>query len=135
MTLDIPPDWRTGKVCYVELPADEPEVSAEFYRRAFGWSVGRRGDGSVTFSDTGGGVSGAFVTGRPPATEPGAVLYVMVSDAGTARASVTAAGGRILRESGPGEPEVFAWFADPAGNVLGIYQQPGLAEAEAADLR
>jgi len=26
---------------------------------------------------------------------------------------------------------VFAWFADPGGNVLGVYQQPGLAEAEA----
>ena len=25
---------------------------------------------------------------------------------------------------------VFAWFKDPGGNVLGIYQQPGLAEME-----
>ena len=29
-------------------------------------------------------------------------------------------------------PEVFAWFKDPGGNVLGVYQQPGLAPAEAA---
>jgi hypothetical protein len=28
--------------------------------------------------------------------------------------------------------EKFAWFRDPAGNVLGIYQQPGLADTEHA---
>jgi hypothetical protein len=29
--------------------------------------------------------------------------------------------------------EVFGTFTDPAGNLLGIYQQPGLAEAEEAE--
>jgi hypothetical protein len=32
-----------------------------------------------------------------------------------------------------GFSEVLATFLDPAGNLLGIYQQPGLAEAEAAE--
>lgn len=129
---DVDPGWRTGKLCYLELPAEDVEVSAEFYRRCFGWSTGRRGDGSVTFSDTVGGVSGTFVTGRPPAAEPGLVVYVMVADASAATDAVRAAGGRVVRETPPGHSEVFAWFADPAGNVLGVYQQPGLAAAEAA---
>jgi hypothetical protein len=29
--------------------------------------------------------------------------------------------------------QVFAWFSDPAGNTLGVYQQPGLAETEARE--
>jgi hypothetical protein len=28
--------------------------------------------------------------------------------------------------------EIPAWFTDPAGNVLGVCQQPGLAETEQA---
>ena len=130
MSADIPPDWRAGKLCYLELPSVDAETSAGFYRRAFGWSIGHRGDGAVTFSDTVGGVSGTFVVGRPPAADPGMLVYVMVADAEAARVAITAAGGRIVRKSPPDAGEVFAWFADPAGNVLGIYQQPGLAEAE-----
>src|SRR6266568_5040975 len=38
---------------------------------------------------------------------------------------------QIVRRIDPNASEVFAWFRDPAGNVLGIYQQAGLAEVEA----
>lgn len=127
------PYGRTGKICYLELPAADAEASAEFYRGVFGWSLRRRGDGALAFDDTVGGVSGTFVQGRPPAADPGLVLYVMVGDAQAAAGRVVAAGGRIVHTSPPEHPEVFCWFADPDGNVLGIYQQPGLAEAEAAE--
>ena len=125
-------EWvhRSGKICYLELPAVDPAASAEFYTRVFGWPMRRRGDGAIAFDDTIRGVSGTFVTDRQPAGDPGAVVYVMVADARAACAAVTQAGGRIVRESPPEHPEVFAWFADPAGNVLGIYQQAGLAEQE-----
>ena len=69
--------YRTGKICYIDLPAAAIARSAEFYRRSFGWSVRRRGDGATSFDDT------------------------------------------------------VAHFRDPAGNVLGIYEQPGLKETEA----
>lgn len=124
-------DWRTGKICYVELPAPDPAASAEFYRRVFGWEIRRRGDGELSFTDTVGGVSGTFSTGRAPAGDPGLLVYVMVADLAAALDSVRSAGGRVVRTSRPDAPESFAWFADPAGNVLGIYQQPGLAETEA----
>ncbi len=60
------PDWRTGKLCYVELPAVDPQASAAFYGDVFGWEIRRRDDGSMAFTDTVGAVSGAFVTGRAP---------------------------------------------------------------------
>ena len=75
------PLWRTGKICYIEIPVVNVARSAEFYRQAFGWKIRQRGDGATSFDDTVGGVSGTFVTGRPAATQPGFVIYVMVADA------------------------------------------------------
>lgn len=125
------PDWRTGKICYVELPAADPAASAEFYGSVFGWEIRRRGDGALAFTDTVGGVSGVFADDRTPAGDPGLLVYVMVADLAAAVDAVRAAGGRVVRTSPPDSAESFAWFADPAGNVLGIYQQAGLAETEA----
>jgi predicted enzyme related to lactoylglutathione lyase len=127
------PKWRTGKLCYIEIPAVDVARSAEFYRDAFGWTLRQRGDGATSFDDTVNQVSGTFVTGRPPATEPGFLIYVMVADLQAALEAVQTAGGAIRHLAGPEAGEVFAWFADPAGNVLGIYQQPGLAETEAQE--
>ena len=126
------PIYRTGKICYVEIPALDVNQSAEFYVQAFGWRLRRRGDGAISFDDTVFAVSGSFVTGRPPAAEPGLVVSIMVADMAVAAEAVRRAGGQIVRISDPGEDEIYAWFTDPAGNILGLYQQPGLAEAEAA---
>jgi predicted enzyme related to lactoylglutathione lyase len=124
--------WRTGKICYIEVPAADVARSAEFYQQAFGWKMRPRGDGSTSFDDTVGQVSGTFAVGRPPATEPGFGIYIMVADAEAALAAVQAAGGEIVRPVDPAAGEVFAWFKDPGGNTLGVYQQPGLAQTEAA---
>ena len=122
------PRYRTGKVCYIEIPAVDEDRSAQFYERVFGWEMRRRGDGSLAFDDTVGEVSGTFVTGRRPGGPPGLLVHVMVADGRAALDAVVAGGGTIVREIDPDAGEVFAWFADPAGNVLGVYQQPGLAE-------
>jgi uncharacterized protein len=120
---------RTGKICYVEIPATDIRRSAEFYERAFGWTTRERGDGAMAFDDTIGGVSGTWVLGRPPSSEPGLMIYVMVASAASAVDALVAAGGEIVQAVNPDEP-VHARFRDPAGNVLGIYEQPGLAETE-----
>ena len=124
------PEFRAGKLCYLELPARDVEVSAAFYQDVFGWKIRRRSDGSVAFDDTVGQVSGTFVTGLPPAAVPGLLAYVMVADGPAAAAAVRAAGGSVARPIDPADGEVFFWFADPAGNVLGAYQQPGLGDAQ-----
>jgi predicted enzyme related to lactoylglutathione lyase len=126
------PKWRTGKICYIEIPAADVARSAEFYQQAFGWTMRQRRDGSTSFDDTVGEVSGTFVTGRSPAPEPGFGIYIMVADAGATLAAVQAAGGEIVRPVDPAASEVSAWFKDPGGNVLGVYQQPGLAQTQVA---
>lgn len=113
-----------GKICYVEIPAEDIGRSAEFYSRAFGWGIRQRGNGSTAFDDTTGQVSGAFVAGRPPMSEPGPLIYVMVDDIEDALRRVEAAGGVIVQAVGADAPELTARFRDPGGNVLGLYQEP-----------
>ena len=38
--------------------------------------------------------------------------------------TVAAHGGRIVQPIGADAPEITARFTDPAGNILGLYQQP-----------
>jgi predicted enzyme related to lactoylglutathione lyase len=125
------PTYRTGKICYIEIPATDVEQSAEFYRRAFGWQTRQRGDGSTAFDDTVNEVSGTWVLGRPIATEPGLMVYIMVASAARSIEAIRSAGGEIVHQVDPHAREVVATFRDPAGNLLGIYQQPGLIDAEA----
>jgi predicted enzyme related to lactoylglutathione lyase len=126
-TSEKPPTYRTGKICYIEIPATDVEQSAQFYRRAFGWQIRKRGDGSTAFDDTVNEVSGTWVLGRPIATKPGLMVYIMVGSATAAVDAVVSAGGEIVKPVDPTAREVVATFRDPAGNLLGIYQQPGLA--------
>ncbi len=132
-TPETPPTYRTGKICYIEIPARDIRQSAEFYQRAFGWQTRQRGDGSIAFDDTVNEVSGTWVLGRPIAAEPGLMVYIMVGSAAAAVEAIISAGGEIVKPVDPNAREVVATFRDPAGNVIGIYQQPGLAETEARE--
>jgi hypothetical protein len=120
----MPTTLTNGKICYVEMPAIDIGRSAEFYEKVFGWRVRQRGDGSVAFDDTTGQVSGTWVRGRPPAIAPGLLIYVMVDSVAATIDSVIAHGGEIVQPMGVDAPEITARFRDPAGNVIGLYQQP-----------
>ena len=123
------PTFANGKICYIELPAKNIESSAAFYREVFGWKVRKRGDGSTAFDDGVGEVSGTWVEAREPmAGDPhrmGPLIYNMVNNAEATLAKVEPAGGEIVQALGAQAPEITAWFKDPGGNVLGIYQQRG----------
>jgi predicted enzyme related to lactoylglutathione lyase len=118
------PNNRNGKICYLELPATNVEQSAAFYSGAFGWRMRKRGDGAQAFDDTTGEVSGSFVTGRKASAAPGMLLYIMVDDIDKACRAVESNGGKIVQPVGADAPEITARFADPGGNVIGLYQEP-----------
>jgi len=119
----MPPTIANGKICYLEIPALDVGSSSHFYRNVFGWNVRRRGDGHLAFDDGAGEVSGSWVVGRPPAAAPGLLVYVMVDDVAATVERVVAHGGEIVQPVGADAPEITARFRDPAGNVLGLYQQ------------
>ncbi len=47
-----------GKICYLEIPALDLKVSADFYATVFNWRIRTRDDGSTAFDDGVGEVSG-----------------------------------------------------------------------------
>jgi predicted enzyme related to lactoylglutathione lyase len=120
----MPPTLANGKICYVEIPALDVSRSSLFYRAVFGWAIRRRGDGSTAFDDAVGEVSGTWVAGRPPSREAGLLLYIMVDSVAATIDAVIAHGGELVQPIGADAPEITARFRDPAGNVLGLYQQP-----------
>jgi uncharacterized protein len=119
----MPPTLANGKICYVEIPAIDVSRSSAFYQTVFGWQTRQRGDGKTAFDDGVGQVSGTWVTGRPPAAQPGLMMYIMVDSAAKTLDAIVAHGGEITQPIGADAPEITARFRDPAGNVLGLYQQ------------
>jgi predicted enzyme related to lactoylglutathione lyase len=120
----MPPTLANGKICYIEMPATDIARSSDFYKRVFDWNIRKRGDGAIAFDDTTGEVSGAWVLGRPPATHPGLLFYIMVDSVAASVDTVIANGGEIVQPIGADAPEITARFRDPAGNIIGLYQQP-----------
>ncbi|HSC37118.1 MAG TPA: VOC family protein [Chitinophagaceae bacterium] len=118
------PTYANGKLCYVEIPAIDVEQSASFYQTVFGWDIRKRGNGTTAFNDTAGEVSGSWVTGRKASAAPGLLIYIMVTDINASIEAILAQGGKIVQPLGADAPEITARFSDPAGNVLGLYQEP-----------
>jgi predicted enzyme related to lactoylglutathione lyase len=65
------------------------------------------------------------VLGRPPSTSVGLLIYIMVDSVAATIEAVLAQGGELVQPIGADAPEITARFRDPAGNVLGLYQEPG----------
>jgi len=117
------PTLANGKICYIEIPAVDIHRSAEFYSNVFGWRIRERSDGHTAFDDTTGEVSGTWVLSRKP-SEPGLLLYIMVDSVSDTVDAVITHGGKLVQPIGADAPEITARFSDPAGNVIGLYQEP-----------
>ncbi len=124
MNAEKHPSLGNGKICYVEIPAQDVGRPAAFYEAVFGWRTRRRSDGHLAFDDGVGEVSGTWVVGRKAAVEPGLLVYVMVDSVSATLEAVTVHGGKIVQPVGMDAPEITARISDPAGNVIGLYQEP-----------
>jgi predicted enzyme related to lactoylglutathione lyase len=122
------PVYRSGKICYVEIPSNDIAASSQFYQQVFGWHIRQRDDGSTAFDDTVGQVSGTWLLGRRPSRDLGLMVHIMVANVAITSEAIAAAGGEIVESFHDGE--IYAHFRDPAGNLLGVYQQPGLEDQE-----
>jgi predicted enzyme related to lactoylglutathione lyase len=110
-------------------PANDISRSADFYGRVFGWKIRQRGDGHTAFDDTSGEVSGTWVLGHSRANEPGLLIYAMVDSVAATLDAIVAAGGGIVQPIGKDAPEITARLCDPAGNVIGLCQEPSPSAA------
>ncbi len=118
------PSFANGKICYLEIPATDVAVSSSFYASVFGWELRQHADGTTAFDD-GVEVSGMWVLNRPPSSQLGIVISIMVDNAVATVDLITTHGGEIVQPIDPNAHEITAHFRDPAGNILGIYQHRG----------
>ena len=114
-----------GKICYLEIPANRAEDSADFYSSIFGWKVRSRGDGNLAFDDTG-SVSGTWVKESDRTPDEQTRIYIMVDSIADALQQIEQSGGKILTSRTDIGPNMgaFAAFADPVGNEFGLYEEP-----------
>jgi hypothetical protein len=130
----------SGKVVHFEIPADDSSRASSFYSEAFGWKMMPVPDMDYTMV----GTTASNETGAP--TEPGAinggmytrndqlpkspVVTVDVDDIDAALEKIESLGGSTVSPKVPvGEMGFAAYFQDPEGNVLGLWQNaPQTAE-------
>jgi predicted enzyme related to lactoylglutathione lyase len=116
------PTYGNGKICYIEIPSIDVQLSATFYKDIFNWNIRERSDGSISFDDAVNEVSGIWVTGKKTTTEQSLLVHIMVDSVEDTVEAIVAHGGQLVQPIGMDAPEITAKFTDPAGNVFGLYQ-------------
>ncbi len=119
------PQPSMNSICYIEIPAPNPEQAAKFYSTVFGWTAIHSNLTDLnywTFETVAGGLSGGFDGGKP-VNENGITLYIKVSDIDETLSQVQKAGGSIMfpKEDIGGGYGFSGTFKDNQGNRIGLY--------------
>ena len=110
--------------CHIVIPAPDLERAKRFYEGAFGWTVQANVPGPGYWFFQSGNVGGAF-NGSATVEAGGVVLLLRVDDISSAVTRIRDHGGRITQEPsaiGDADPGRDAYFVDPNGNEMGIYE-------------
>jgi uncharacterized protein len=120
------------EIIHIEFKSANFARTAAFYARLFDWQTEQNGAGSYMKLNGGGGASGGWVR-ADLIQAPGPVAYLTVDDLEKKVEEIEQAGGRVLVRSQPfaGGGEI-ALFADPDGNVLGLWRRKAAAPAPGA---
>ena len=121
-----------GKVVHFEIPADDLSRAKEFYSTVFGWKASDVPEmeyvmiGTTESDENGmprepGAINGGMLKREDPVRHP--VVTIDVENMDDALARVKKNGGQVVREKLPvGEMGFAAYFKDPEGNVIGLWQ-------------
>jgi predicted enzyme related to lactoylglutathione lyase len=114
---------RHGGLSYLEIPAVDARRSAAFYESVLGWRLRGRDTDDPRFDDATGHLIGRWVTGRVISREPGLLPYLYVDCIDDAVERITAQGGEVVKAPYPEGNLWVATFRDPAGNLIGLWQE------------
>ena len=133
-------------VVHFEIPSDQPERAAEFYRELFGWKIERMGgpmdywlvntvatgaDGRPTEQGVNGGLMRRMMPGQTP------VNYISVENVDEFARKAERLGAKVVVPKMP--VPGMGWFVqlkDTEGNVFAIWEHdPAAAEATPAGQR
>ena len=111
-------------VDYIELPVDDVAQAKTFYGKALGWTFTDYGPDYAGIQDprNPGREFGGLSQGTPASRGEGVLALMSAENADAALASVLEAGGRVhaAMHDYPGGRRFT--FADPSGNILGVYE-------------
>jgi hypothetical protein len=113
---------RPGGISYLSMPAPDAAESAAFYRAVFGWEI-RGESGQLGFSDGTGHVIGHWRTDLPVAGEAGIRPYIYVTGLDEVLSAAVEHGGQVITSPYPEGSLTIATIRDPAGNVIGVWQE------------
>ena len=116
-------------IVHIEFKSSDFARTSAFYAKLFDWQTERNASGSYMKFDGSDGPSGGWVR-ADLVQSPGPIAYLTVDDLAAKLDEVERAGGRVLVRSMPfaGGGEI-GLFADPDGNVLGLWQRKSAAAA------
>jgi len=122
----------SGRVVHFEIPFDDGDRARSFYQSAFGWNIVHVPEMSYTMVSTG------PMSEQGPSLEPGyigggmmqradgfqgPVITVDVDDIDASLAKVEELGGTTVRaRQEVGQMGFAAYFTDPEGNLMGLWQ-------------
>jgi uncharacterized protein len=123
----------SGRLVHFEIPFDDGERARAFYRDTFGWEVAAMPELDYTMvasgptgeqgmpSEPGFINGGMFRRDGGPLRSP--VLVIDVASIDDTLATVEKQGGSVVLAKQPvGDMGSCAYFADPEGNVLGVWE-------------
>ncbi|MDC1143063.1 VOC family protein [Planctomycetota bacterium] len=113
---------KKGAICHIEIPATDLAKSKAFYAKYFGWEFMDHNDGYSMF-DTG-TIGGALDTGIKPSGK-GPTVVLTVPNVKDMLKEFKADGVKLLSDYTEidGGYGFYAYFADPAGNKMGIWSK------------
>src|SRR5438309_8300816 len=121
----------TGRpaIVHIEFRSSDFTRSSAFYAKVLGWETKQNASATYMKLDGNDGLSTGWVR-TDLSQAPGPLAYLEVDDLNAALGQVEKAGGRIIVARRPftGGGEV-ALFADPDGNVLGLWARKKNAPA------
>ena len=112
-----------AEIVHLEFKSASFTRTSEFYARLFDWRTDQNASGSYMKLSGDGAPSAGWVR-ADLVQSPGPIAYLEVDDLGAKLEEIERAGGRILVPRLPfaGGGEV-GLFADPDGNVLGLWRR------------
>jgi predicted enzyme related to lactoylglutathione lyase len=112
-----------AEIVHLEFKSASFTRTSEFYARLFDWRTDQNASGSYMKLSGDGAPSAGWVR-ADLVQSPGPIAYLAVDDLGAKLEEIERAGGRILVPRLPfaGGGEV-GLFADPDGNVLGLWHR------------
>jgi predicted enzyme related to lactoylglutathione lyase len=118
-------------IVHIEFKSADFARTSAFYAKLFDWKTEHNASNSYMKADSMGGPSGGWVR-ADLVQSPGPIAYLVVDDLAAKMEEVEGAGGRVLVRSMPfaGGGEI-GLFADPDGNVLGLWKRKDGAGAGA----